>query len=42
MVQQGIVFAGIDSDWYLAFLGGMLILAVILNNFIRQRVGERK
>ena len=42
MVQQGIVFAGIDSDWYFAFLGAMLILAVILNNFIRQRAGERK
>jgi simple sugar transport system permease protein len=42
MVQQGIVFAGIDSDWYKAFLGGMLILAVLLNNLIRQRVGERK
>ena len=42
MVQQGIVFAGIDSDWYFAFLGAMLILAVVLNNFIRQRVGERK
>ncbi len=42
MVQQGIVFTGIDSDWYLAFLGGMLILAVLLNNFIRQRVGERR
>jgi simple sugar transport system permease protein len=42
MVQQGIVFAGVDSDWYKAFLGAMLILAVILNNFIRQRVGERK
>jgi len=42
MVQQGIVFAGIESDWYFAFLGAMLILAVILNNFIRQRVGERK
>ncbi len=42
MVQQGIVFVGVDSDWYKAFLGGMLILAVILNNIIRRRVGERK
>jgi simple sugar transport system permease protein len=42
MVQQGIVFAGVDSDWYKAFLGGMLILAVILNNIIRRRVGDRK
>jgi simple sugar transport system permease protein len=42
MVQQGIVFAGIDSDWYKAFLGAMLIVAVLLNNFIRQRLGERR
>jgi len=42
MVQQGIVIAGVDSDWYKAFLGVMLILAVVLNNFIRRRVGERK
>ena len=42
MVQQGIVFAGFDSDWYKAFLGAMLIVAVLLNNFIRQRVGGRK
>jgi simple sugar transport system permease protein len=41
MVQQGIVIAGVDSDWYKAFLGAMLILAVVLNNFIRRRVGER-
>ncbi|MDQ6774235.1 MAG: ABC transporter permease [Candidatus Dormibacteraeota bacterium] len=42
MVQQGIVFTGIDSDWYKAFLGGMLILAVLLNNLIRSRVGGRR
>lgn len=42
MVQQGIVIAGVDSDWYKAFLGVMLIVAVVLNNFIRRRVGERR
>jgi len=42
MVSQGIVIAGVDSDWYKAFLGGMLILAVLLNNYIRRRVGERR
>lgn len=42
MVQQGIVFAGIDSDWYKAFLGMMLIVAVLLNNFIRQRMATRR
>jgi simple sugar transport system permease protein len=42
MVQQGIVFAGIDSDWYKAFLGAMLIVAVLLNNLIRSRLAERR
>jgi simple sugar transport system permease protein len=37
MTRQGIVFAGIPSDWYLAFLGVLLLAAVIVNNYIRQR-----
>ncbi|MDQ4075663.1 MAG: ABC transporter permease [Chloroflexota bacterium] len=37
MVRQGIVFAGVDASWYLVFLGGMLIVAVLVNNYIRQR-----
>jgi simple sugar transport system permease protein len=42
MVQQGIVFAGIDSDWYQAFLGAMLILAVLVNNWFRRKAMEVK
>lgn len=42
MVQQGIVYAGVDSDWYKAFLGVMLILAVLLNTLIRNRVGGKR
>jgi simple sugar transport system permease protein len=37
MVKQGIVFAGVDADWFNVFLGAMLIIAVLVNNFIRQR-----
>ncbi len=37
MVKQGIVFAGVDADWFQVFLGTMLILAVLVNNFIRKR-----
>ncbi len=37
MTRQGIVFAGIPGDWYLAFLGVLLLAAVIVNNYIRQR-----
>ncbi|MBE2269413.1 MAG: ABC transporter permease [Anaerolinea sp.] len=42
MVQQGIVFTGIDSDWFLVFLGAMLIIAVLINNFIRKRASDAK
>ena len=42
MVQQGIVFTGIDSDWFMVFLGAMLIVAVLVNNFIRRRASEAK
>ncbi len=40
MVQQGIIFSGADSDWFLAFLGGMLIIAVLVNNYIRKLASE--
>ncbi len=37
MSGQGIPFAGWNSDWRFVFLGGILLLAVIANNFIRSR-----
>jgi simple sugar transport system permease protein len=37
MVKQGIVFAGVDADWFLVFMGAMLIIAVLVNNLIRKR-----
>ncbi len=42
MVQQGIVFTGVDSDWFLVFMGAMLIIAVLVNNFIRKQASEAK
>ena len=43
MVQQGIVFAGVDADWFQVFLGAMLLAAVLVNRFIRHRAtGERR
>jgi simple sugar transport system permease protein len=36
MVRQGIVYAGVDADWFQVFLGAMLIIAVLVNNYIRQ------
>jgi simple sugar transport system permease protein len=37
MAKQGIVFAGWDSDWFQAFLGALLLLATLLNRFVRRR-----
>jgi len=42
IVQQGIIFTGVDSDWFQVFLGAMLIVAVLVNNFIRKRASETK
>ena len=42
MVAIGLTYTQIDQDWYQVFLGGMLLLAVLFNNFIRRRMtGER-
>lgn len=42
MVLIGLSYTDIDQDWYLVFLGGMLLVAVLFNNMIRKRVtGER-
>jgi simple sugar transport system permease protein len=40
MVSQGIVFAGIDADWFQVVLGGMLLGAVLVNRYIRSRAME--
>ncbi|MGW4484201.1 ABC transporter permease [Amycolatopsis sp. NPDC004368] len=37
MARQGIVFAGWDSDWFMLFLGIMLLAAVLVNNAFRRR-----
>jgi len=37
MAKQGIVFAGWDSDWFQLFLGVLLLLATLLNRYVRQR-----
>jgi simple sugar transport system permease protein len=40
MVSQGVVYAGVDADWVQAFLGGMLLIAVLVNRFIRTQAME--
>jgi simple sugar transport system permease protein len=39
MTLQGIVFAQWDNNWLKAFLGGMLLLAVLVNLSVRRRAG---
>jgi len=40
MVQQGIFFTGINTDWFKVFLGVMLLIAVIFNNYVRRRATQ--
>jgi simple sugar transport system permease protein len=43
MVQIGIGYTSIDNNWYRVFLGMMLLIAVLFNNYIRTRfaLGKR-
>ena len=36
MARQSIVYAGWDANWYFFFLGLMLLLATVANNWVRQ------
>jgi simple sugar transport system permease protein len=42
MTKNGLQFAGIGGDWYLAFLGALLLAAVLVNNWIRQRAAQTR
>ncbi len=42
MTLQGIVFAQWDNNWLKAFLGSMLLLAVLVNLYVRRRAGVRE
>ena len=37
LVQMGIFYTGIDTDWFKVFLGVVILLAVLVNNFIRAK-----
>jgi simple sugar transport system permease protein len=37
-VQQGIFYTGVNTDWFKVFLGGMLLIAVLFNSYIRKKV----
>jgi len=42
VARQGIVYAGLDPNWYYFFLGFMLLLATIFNLYVRRFATQRK
>jgi simple sugar transport system permease protein len=42
VVQQGLFFAGVESSLFRVFLGVILLLAVILNTYIRRAITGEK
>ena len=42
VVQIGISYTNVDSDWFRVFLGLMLLIAVLFNHYVRRRVAEAK
>jgi simple sugar transport system permease protein len=42
MVEEGIVFAGVDADWYKLVIGVILLLAVLLNSYVRKLAMEAR
>ena len=41
MINQGIVYAGWNPDWFKFFLGAMLLLAVLSNRAMEKRNSTR-
>jgi simple sugar transport system permease protein len=41
-VQMGIFYTGLDTDWFKAFMGAMLLVAVLFNNFVRTKAMEAR
>ncbi len=41
-VEMGIFYTGIDTDWFNVFLGIMVLLAVLVNNYVRRKATEAR
>ncbi len=37
IVQMGIFYTGIDTDWFKFFMGAMMVIAVLFNSFVHRR-----
>lgn len=42
MVRQGIVLSRWDSDWFFLFLGAMLLMAALLNQYVHSKAEEAR
>ena len=42
MTTQGIVYAGWDPSWFFTFLGAMLLLAVMVNLYVKNYATSRR
>ena len=40
LVQTGIFYTGVDTDWFKLFMGLMMVIAVLFNNYVRRRATE--
>jgi simple sugar transport system permease protein len=38
LVQMGIFYTGVDTDWFKLFMGLMLVIAVLFNSYVLRRV----
>lgn len=41
-VQIGIFYTGVNTDWFKVFLGAVLLIAVVVNNFVRRKATEAR
>ncbi|MBG1232388.1 ABC transporter permease [Aestuariivirga litoralis] len=37
VVQMGIFYTGVDTDWFKFFMGAMMLIAVLFNSYVRNR-----
>ena len=41
-VQMGIFYTGVNTDWFKVFLGAMMLVAVMFNNYVRHKATEAR
>lgn len=42
MTTQGVIYAGWNSDWFMFFVGAMLLVATVVNTWLRIRASQGK